>query len=424
MITQLFALLGFKIDSGKLSVFQKQVGDTKQKLDNLGKETNKTETSINAFTLTIGACVAGLIKLAQQASETAARLDNFNKRTNISTQALQQWEAVAKQSNVQAESITSAFESIVKARGDLLTGSGNVKAWAILGIDPSQDPNVVFNQLLQQLGKIDDVAVRVKRLSDLGLDPQLVNLVGKSLNDVVGLSSKMLVMSDKEKTSLLSLKKAFVDLGLTLSALVSKFRVVFTPIIFIIDLFTRTVAMIYNILDATGLLNIAIIGLTAYLGYLAIAMLPVSGQFLIMTAIILGVIAVVEDLYTFFTGGDSLIGRFFNTKPLKAFIEDLKIIWDWVVGIGQKVGGWFKGIGSFTKKIFGGNDEKEVAIQRMEQTVQPPATIGRQSTINNNPNITNTFNIDGSKDPKAVANEVASMQEQINTNSLLMESGY
>lgn len=454
MITQLFALLGFKIDSGKLSVFQKQVGDTKQKLDDLGEQTNKSEKNIALFTITVGACITALVKLAQQVSDTAARLDNFNKRTNISTQALQQWEAVAKQSNVQAESITSAFESIVKARGDLLTGSGNVKAWAILGIDPSQDPNIVFNQLLQKLGEIDDVAIRTKRLSDLGLDPQLVNLVGKSLNDIVGINSKLLVMNEKEKTSLLSLKKVFVDFRLVVMSLISKLRLLFTPIIFIVDLFNRTVSMVYDLLDKLGLLNIAIGILSAGLLWLAVAILPVSGQFLLITGIILGFIAVIEDLYTFLKGGDSLIGRFFKSFLPEEWVEGIRtgintllsvikflsnVLINGVLMPFKLIFKFVKLVGSGIKLIAGGisglfgakkvEDEAKMDFVKKGADFLLTATkpvIGQSpvSQITNNPNITNTFNIDGAKDPKAVANEVASMQEQINTNSLLMESGY
>ena len=44
------------------------------------------------------------------------------------------------------------------------------------------------------------------------------------------------------------------------------------------------------------------------------------------------------------------------------------------------------------------------------------------STINNNPTITNTFNINGAKSPQAVGNEIAGLQQQINNSSLIMES--
>lgn len=424
IITQLYALLGFKTDT----------------------------KGLEKFSLMVVSATATLMALANKAMQVATELDNFNKRINFSTQALQQWQTVAQQSNVQAESITSAFESIVKARGDLLTGSGNVKAWAILGIDPSQDPNIVFNQLLQKLGEIDDVAIRTKRLSDLGLDPQLVNLVGKSINDIIGINKNLIIINEKEKKGLLSLKTEWTNFKLIINGLSQNFVAFFFPLKILLNFFTRMISMITDVLDKFGSLEITLKIVGVAFTVLGLSILPISANLWLIIGAVVIVFSLFEDLYTFLKGGDSVIGRFLNSLLPEEWVEGVRKGINGLISLFKTLGQWInkavltpiqwaiKGLSYMAKSVklitsgintlFGDKEHKEKAKKDfLDQTMDTINTGFIKPYINptqitNNPNITNTFNIDGAKDPKAVANEVASMQEQINTNSLLMESGY
>ena len=295
-IASLFALLGFQIDDKNLLKFK----------------------------LGMLAAVGAVAKFAADVVKATVDLDNFNKTTGISIDLVRDWQIIAEQSNVSADSITSAFESIAKMKGDLMAGKNIGSAWAMLGITGNEDPEYIFNKVLEELGKIEDINLRNTRIADLGFDPQLVNLIGKTRQSLEGIF-KDLKLTEKERKNLLEVKKSFTDLRLMLSMLKEKFVALFFPIKMFIDLATRIYMIIYKVVDKTIGWEKAVRWLgIIFAGLLAIFAPIAAGLTLLALAI--------EDVYVYFTkSGRSITEEWVKKYPklesiLKALAEAFKFL--------------------------------------------------------------------------------------------------
>ena len=476
VLTELFALVGFKIDDKPMVKFMGQI--------------------YGGLSL--------MLRFTDEATRAIVALDNFNKITGVNTDTLRQWGLMAEQSNVRASSVISAFETITRARGDMLAGRGISNAWAVLGVDPSQDPEKVVNEVLQKLGQIKDVNLRNVRISDLGFDPQLVNLIGKTKEDLQGVFVNLQV-KDKEKKALLDLKKSFVDLRITFALFTEKIASSFFPIKSTLDLVGRMIYIFNTAIEAT-------------LGWERTLKL-LTGTFLIfftkahpIVALLTGIALIIEDIWTYFEGGDSVFGRIVQwwdklndsakfglyligttfASILISSIQALKPINNIIIAVAtlisklnilQNTMKLIAGIKEFTQMkilplVLGGftklivlckslfawfmalnvanpimwivagvlaliaalyvlykvwknrkkkdysimDDEGFKAMRDMTQGLNPNIrAVAGVSNINNNPQITNNFNIDGSKNPQAVADEIFGYQSQLNQTSLTFQ---
>lgn len=401
IITEIFALVGFKIDDKPLAKFSAKIYGT----------------------------VALLARITDEATRAIVSLDNLNKTLGIGSDVLREWGFIAEQSNVKADSVIQAFQTIAKARGDMLAGRGFSNAWALLGVDPSQDPEQVFNEVLQKLGQIEDINLRNTRIADLGFDPQLVNLIGKTRQNLDGIF-KDLQVTEKEKNSLLELKKSFVNLRITFLLLKEKFVSAFFPIQLAIDLITRLSQLIYKIADNTlgwgNAIKVVVVILAGFFAYLN----PIK-------ALLIAIGLVIEDVWTYLQGGESITGiiidkfkqlgvigkNVFNgiKETIKNLISMIKSLIDIVqnslVNAFKKAGNFISAPFEKMKSFFGKRVSANIG-ENLEPSLNTNAGI---STINNNPNIINNFNIDGSQNPQATANEIFNYQEQLNETSLMYQ---
>ena len=470
VLTELFALVGFKIDDKPMVKFMGQI--------------------YGGLSL--------MLRFTDEATRAIVALDNFNKITGVSGDVVRQWGFIAEQANVRASSIISAFETITRARGDMLAGRSISNAWALLGVDPSQDPEQVFNEVLNKLGQIKDINLRNVRISDLGFDPQLVNLIGKTREELQGVFVNLQV-NDEEKQSLLDLKKSFVDLRITFALFTEKIAAAFFPIKSTLDLVARIIYIFHKAIDAT-------VGWERTLKILTGTVLILFAKAHPIIALLTGIALIIEDVWTYFEGGESVLGLLIEKfKSLGIFskislismgslillsathiIGLIKNVWSLITnlksvvvlfkllsyinpfgGIGKIVTtvlgyfgklillckalwGWFVAIDLVNpfilmtaavlaliaalymlykfwknrkKKDFNiMDDEGFRAMRDMTQGLTPNmGTMASVSNINNNPQITNNFNIDGSKNPQATANEIFNYQSQLNQTSLMFQ---
>lgn len=359
-IAELFANVGFKID----------------------------ESNLLKFKIGLVGTAAAILKFTADVVKATVELDNFEKRTGVSSQLVSEWQLVAKTSNVSADSINGAFESIAQARANILTGNGNIKPWALLGVDPTQDPEVVFQKVLDSLNDIQDVGVRTKRIADIGLDPQINNLIGKT-KDSIGSLNKSLMQTSEEKKAMLDLNKSFNELKITLSLIKEKFASYFFPIKSLIDLFKRMIDITISLAEKLGGLKKVITAIGLIFGILFIAVFP-------MTALFIGLALIIEDVWTYFEGGESVLGKLIDKFPIlgdiikgitavvkslkEAFgflvayfkddinfqVENLIKNFKFLINILETVMGFIKGIGEFSGKIISKFIDKDTDKKNQE----------------------------------------------------------
>lgn len=431
VLDELYTLLGFKIDDKDLLKFQ----------------------------LKLVGVIATITKFTADTLKAVVELDNFNKMTGISAELLNQWQLIAQRNNVSAGAIINAFETIARARGDLLAGKSISNAWALLGINPNDNPEKVFKNVLNSLKSIQDVNLKSTRLSDLGFDPQLINLIdGKGIELFKGR-----VLTEPQRKEILQLKQSFTDIKITLSLWKDKIVFLMSPLKYVVNSFRRIADTIDLLIEKTiGWQNL-VKTFVLWFSLIFAKMFPIAT---IITAIAL----TIEDIITYIQGGDSIFGGFVG--KIKNFIEDLKTVYNFFASLlPEAVKEFFTTYYNLAKKVIEAitkpflfiiekmnsllgkmlpkslkesikeftepeENNKEEVKQKLDtkpkiQAVNELFNFGMKpdnkinnnmSTINNNPTITNTFNINGAKSPQAVGNEIAGLQQQINNSSLIMES--
>lgn len=337
-IAQLFATLGFNVKDKGVKEFKEKINDTKKSL-------------ISLQSIVKLAIATALYNFTKDTMDTVASLEMFNKTTGTSIELLQDWQAVAERNNVSKQAIIGVFETISKAKADFLQGKPN-NAWYMLGIDPTGNPEKIFNNVLKNLEKIKDTSLRTKRLTDLGFSKEIIALIGKTRKDYVDYVVQVGFLDDKQRKEVLDLKQKFNGLWFALKQLKDLFVFLASPVKYFIELTSRIIHIIGNLTreisnnkDAFDGLKLAIITIMAIIN-------PVIAG---ITALIL----VFEDLFVFDKGGQSIIGKLIEEiplleKPVRVLIALFKGLWEAIKGVLEGFKYLFEYIGKILSISFGG----------------------------------------------------------------------
>lgn len=153
-------------------------------------------------------------------------------------------------------------------------------------------------------------------------------------------------------------------------------------------------------------------------------------------AVILGataLIAVIEDIYAFFTGAPSVIGVLFDAIS-SAFDKAKQIVVDWFTSvleyftnfgthIKDAISGWFDGVGNFFGGIFGGGGEEKqnnaggVLSPAAQGLTAQMATASPSSTTNNNSSVQVQAYITTPADPQKVGEAVGNQTRNAINNA-------
>lgn len=450
VITSLFATLGFKVNTQGLEDFKKGL----------------TETSKNILTVRNvlkSLTFAGIVAMSRAVSQVVADLDNLNKTTGLSIDLIQDWQLVAEKFNVNKQSITNAFSQIAKARADILQGKGNATAWYMLGIDPTEDPETVFNNVLKMVNQIKDPALRSQKLINLGLDANLVNLIGKTRKDYIDYYTTLKPLNDKERKQILDLKNSFNSLKISLSLLKDNFIFIVSPIKNFIELCSRIIHIIGTAINWLAQFKIGLIAIQTAIAGIGVWLAPFTLKIKLIMGLIVALMYVVEDLWVGFQGGESVI---FNLVH--------KIV-DWVKWLWQKITDltpdWFKKLLSGTNKFFQGvikffadlvgagkgiieerkQKERNAEYIKNKQAQNPLRQLANQTQttiqdnlgnvikptwelsqspylqqkaneFNDNRNITNNYNVNGN-DTQKIQETIIKTQESLNINETFNHMG-
>lgn len=116
-----------------------------------------------------------VISLSQVSYETL----KLSRNLGVSTDSLQRFGNLAVAQGVKLSDFQSAISSLRKMSADIMLGRGDISPFAILGINPHQDPEKILIQLQQRLKQLPE-AVGTAFASDLGLSPDMINFVRRT----------------------------------------------------------------------------------------------------------------------------------------------------------------------------------------------------------------------------------------------------
>jgi hypothetical protein len=142
-IAELYAVLGFDI---------KGASDLKEIEANLSKAA-MSSAKLAAGAGVVAAAISGMVYTALSA---AVGFQKFNLTTGLSTTELQKWLYQAQLANVSGAELTQTVKNIQMAGVRVSSTGEGYGAWALLGIDPRQNPFRVLEQLGRELRSIDE----------------------------------------------------------------------------------------------------------------------------------------------------------------------------------------------------------------------------------------------------------------------------
>lgn len=372
------------------------------KLDNKIKEAGDRIREflgpVTTIRLQLLAAVGATTFLTERVSKMAFELDKFTKLTGLSAQKLQEWQQMATASNVSAEEMQATIENLNKTAVDISLGRGNIAPWAMLGIDPKQDPFIILDELQKKL-KAFPTAIGTKLATDIGLGENMINFLKEAKS--LAPADKSLLLSDKEINKLKEFNILFNRIWDNAKRTLQKFGVIAQPIAeFVLKAFDRMNKAFMDGIRAIQWLTDRFKSIGPIIGAIAVA---VAAYFFPVTAALIATAALLEDIASYARGDDSIIGRLIERyKDLKNVIMDvvtaLATLADMVT-----FGAFSKELGDVVGKIADWTSKKEETPKSGFSPIPSFPTSGNAGmTQTNNVNIT----VSGAGSPEDVANRL------------------
>lgn len=107
------------------------------------------------LTLVINAINAALLVMMDAAAKAGTVLQNFTTTTGLSAQQLQLWQHAGATFGITADEMTAAIKRLQDAQTSFALGDPqSVGVWALLGVNPTQDPFKVLTSLRARLAGV------------------------------------------------------------------------------------------------------------------------------------------------------------------------------------------------------------------------------------------------------------------------------
>ena len=161
-------------------VFRTKISPTVKKLSKETFGRKGLAAPVIASLIYIGRSIVDIIKkigsLVISLSQASYELMKLNRNFGLSTDAMQQFGYAAVASGVKMSDFNSAIAGLKKQSADIMLGRGNISPYALLGLNPHEDPIQLLVHLQQRLRELPE-AIGTAFASDLGLSPDMINFV-------------------------------------------------------------------------------------------------------------------------------------------------------------------------------------------------------------------------------------------------------
>lgn len=385
-IGELFVALGFKGDSQMLKT-----------LDNLKIKTMHYSNQISS-------AIHALNDMTAAARQHAVAMDIYEKTTGKSADQLQKLSFQAAQFNVTQDELAATLKNIQQITTNVRLGRGMPSAFTLFGIDPNQDPVAILSQLQHAIKTLDS-ATALNIAQELGIDDKtfyMLKMTGKGMETL----NKQYRVTAAERSNLVKLNMEWQKFWFLLKQITTKFQAATAKLQ--TDFIHRFLEMANRIADmasaflkateASAALKVAVVAL-------GVALTAVFAPWLLILG---AVFLVLEDIYTYFEGGDSITGGIVDA--VKESYELLKNF-EWFNTLLETIKGSLKKIKELIKdaKDFWSNDKMTGAAGILRDTVVGTlSSIGNILTGNRNVTQNNNIQVYGANSPEETADSVGS----------------
>lgn len=244
-------------------------------------------------------------ELADRAFEAAAGFEAFSSQSGLSAQELQKWQIVAEQANVSAGAVANSVMSLQKQLAEIRLGRGNIAPFQMLGISSQQSAFGVLTQLRDRLRGMDR-ATATNLISQMGIDPSMIQLLTLSNEKFAEFTKTISGMSEVQEKSFLRGKLAMVQFNQQARQSGYDLVAIFGPV-FIRGL-EASASVLYLMGKALTGVNEGLTKAPELAKLLGVSFLALAAVMAPVTATFVAVLLVLEDIATYMKGGKSLTG--------------------------------------------------------------------------------------------------------------------
>ena len=344
-ILELFAHICLKADTGPAEAFNKSIGGMKTAL-------------VGAIAGTLS--LAAAVKAVNDQFNQSLTMQKFADDTGQSVEEMQKWKAVAQQVSGAGATVAESIRAISSNQAKIRLGQGNISGYQLLGIDSRSDPFKVLEAIRTKTQGLSQ-SMRRNIAGQFGISNDLVKTLELTNDEFDRLAANAFVIPQGNIDAMNKARGSLETVKNAVNFLTAKFVTALAPGIDTISkkiaefvrnygaklaewmqrfmtMITRVATLIDRTIRETMGWKNAILALAAVFFILNSAVLmPVAALVLFL--------AILEDIYLYSQGKDSLIGRFLEGMP------ELKKVFDGLLGaiqlVAEALGSVFSG--DFTK---------------------------------------------------------------------------
>lgn len=396
-----------------------------QPLDNFNKGLGDAIKGLTAFATASFGALAGFGAWADSILKSIDPLEQMSRRTGIAIEDIQELGFASSVSGGSIEGMTASLEGLTERIGEAVslgTGEG-VAIFEHLGIDiedasgKAKNAGVIFDELRQKIVEMElDETQTLSIARKLGMTPDAVQLLRATNDEMATMrerSRELGIITTEQGDAVASYNDSLTIMNTAFDGLKRNIAVGFAPelqklaerftdlimtnrewlsegivaginaLVGFAKAFTNVASVIFKALGALLEFKPVLYGVIALGGLLAVAFAPVT----VITAGLIAVILLVDDLITAFSGGKSVIGDFFmdfgiNLKYVGDFLNE---IWNVLKAIFTLDLGYLGDLLSF-------GADKLTGLFTVDQAIAPPSSNvdNRAVTQNITQNITST----------------------------------
>jgi hypothetical protein len=297
-VGELFVQLGIQADTPKAKEFESAMMGAALKASGL-----------------IAALAGVTLEIRDMVHETLAASVGFQKfenQTGLAAEKLQQWHNMAERANVSTEDVTSSIMNLQRNMAEIKLGRGNIAPFQMLGLPLNKDPFQLLLDIQDRIRGLDR-PMAVNLLQQLGISPDMINLLGRSRAELEALASPRMILSPQNVAKVLQAQRALKELRIELTAFSRMFIADIAPAIVLFSGFITN-------------LGGAVHSVVEYLKEFPTAMKLIADSIILVMAVLNPWIAalsaallLMEDYYVYMKGGKSVFGELLgphqNTKP-------------------------------------------------------------------------------------------------------------
>lgn len=366
-----------------------------------------------AMKLGLIAVISTITTFVKKVSDVAAELTKFTNLTGLSSQKLQALQQQAAASGVAIEDVTSSVESLQRASQDIALGKGNIAPWAMLGIDPNQDPFEVLTKLQSKL-KGFSAARGAALASELGLSRDMINFLREA--NSIGGSDKELLLSDKEIRKLKTFNIEFNKTWDASKRVMQKIAIGLIPIAnFAMYAWNRIIIDMKAVGKGLETLGDKYKSFWKIMGVIGAALMI---YFMPLVSAVVGIGLLLNDFGAYSRGEDSIIGALVNWfKQWKEILSEIIPMLKYALELVKEFG-----IEKFNKlkESLGFGDAK--GNNKLPSQIGQVIPIGGSKQTSNNTQTNNiNVNVNGSKNDEDLAKKISEKVKGVMGNTMYQQ---